>query len=175
MGDELHDFLNSIAGSHNPIEAINRRIIYNTWAGLFKAGVWRQKLDSPIEDILYLALVAEMATGPLRPDSVRSPPRGERCDINPGVVVLERQIDVGAWRVDLLVRVKGVDGKEKGLIVECDGHEYHERTKEQAAKDRSRDRDAQQAGYTVFRFTGSEIWRDPCKCADSIIDWIAKA
>ncbi|MEM8534395.1 MAG: DUF559 domain-containing protein [Chloroflexota bacterium] len=51
------------------------------------------------------------------------------------------------------------------VVIECDGHAYHERTKEQAQRDRSRDRDLQSKGYHVFRFTGSELFNEPIKCA----------
>jgi len=58
------------------------------------------------------------------------------------------------------------------LVVECDGHDFHERTKEQAARDRARDRMLQDKGWGVFRFTGSEIWKDPMGCAFQIADWL---
>jgi very-short-patch-repair endonuclease len=50
-------------------------------------------------------------------------------------------------------------------VVECDGHDFHERTKEQAASDKARDRALQALGMRVLRFTGSEIWSDPLVCA----------
>jgi hypothetical protein len=53
--------------------------------------------------------------------------------------------------------------------VECDGHDFHERTKEQAARDRKRDRDLQAAGYLILRFTGSEINKDPAAVAREIV------
>lgn len=55
------------------------------------------------------------------------------------------------------------------IVVECDGHDYHERTKEQAAHDRKRDRAMTEAGITVLRYTGSEIWRNPFACAQQTI------
>jgi very-short-patch-repair endonuclease len=54
------------------------------------------------------------------------------------------------------------------LAVECDGHDFHERTKEQAANDRARDRELLAAGIPVFRFTGSQIFRTPEKCVDEV-------
>lgn len=57
------------------------------------------------------------------------------------------------------------------LVVECDGHEFHERTKDQAKRDRSRDRTMMLGGLDVFRFTGSEIWADPCACAGQVLDY----
>lgn len=55
------------------------------------------------------------------------------------------------------------------IAIECDGHDYHERTKEQAAHDRKRDREMTQAGIVVLRFTGSEIWKNPFACADQVL------
>lgn len=48
----------------------------------------------------------------------------------------------------------------KTICVYADGHTYHERTEYQALRDRSIDRDVQQFGYTVLRFTGKEINSD---------------
>lgn len=45
-------------------------------------------------------------------------------------------------------------------IVEVDGHDFHERTKEQAQRDKRRDRHFQKNGFPVFRFTGSEVFHD---------------
>lgn len=51
------------------------------------------------------------------------------------------------------------------LCVELDGHDFHERTKEQAKRDKSRDRELQASGWVVLRFTGSEVFNDPYECA----------
>lgn len=102
-------------------------------------------------------------------------------------LVLESQVQIDSARVDFVVyawtfgRVRhGPRTCEQGdprwrkLVVECDGHDFHERTKEQAKHDRSRDRDLVQRGYDVFRFTGSELWRDPLGCADQVHQWALK-
>lgn len=75
------------------------------------------------------------------------------------------QARIDEYRVDFLLicTVWNVS-----VVIECDGHEFHERTKEQAQRDRSRDRTLQAMGYLVLRFTGSEIWRDPWGCAEQI-------
>lgn len=95
------------------------------------------------------------------------------------LLILQPQAQLPDWRVDFIIHAYadwareptgGVEGWRK-LIVECDGHDFHERTKGQAAKDRSRDRWAQANGYEIFRFTGSEIWRDPMGCAGQIVNW----
>ena len=73
------------------------------------------------------------------------------------------QFEIGRYRADFLVVKEMINGKEK-IVIECDGHDFHERTKEQAQHDKKRDRDMQKAGYKVYRFTGSEIWRTAGKC-----------
>jgi hypothetical protein len=54
------------------------------------------------------------------------------------------------------------------VIVECDGHEYHDKTPEQARRDKGRDRFLQAQGYHVLRFTGSELVRSATRCAGEV-------
>lgn len=64
------------------------------------------------------------------------------------------------YRVDFLL-------KDARLIVELDGHDYHS-TKVQLENDAIRQRYLSRAGYTVIRFTGREVNRDPKKCVDEV-------
>jgi hypothetical protein len=75
------------------------------------------------------------------------------------------------YRVDLLINSLPYQGDEvlPKLIIECDGHDFHEKTKEQSRSDKQRDRDLQMAGYRILRFTGSEIVKSPRRCATDII------
>lgn len=93
------------------------------------------------------------------------------CVNNPGTVLIEMQRRLLDWPADFVLSCPSLS--EKLVIVECDGHDFHERTKEQAARDRSRDRAAQAAGYMMLRYTGSEIYRDPLGCAESAIRALA--
>jgi very-short-patch-repair endonuclease len=61
------------------------------------------------------------------------------------------------------------------VIIECDGHDFHERTKEQAEHDRQRDRYMQAHDFRIMRFTGRELFRDPMKCAREVDDFLASA
>jgi hypothetical protein len=54
------------------------------------------------------------------------------------------------------------------LVVEVDGHDFHDRTKRQASYDRKRDRELTLNGYPVIRFTGSDVYNDPSWCAEQI-------
>ena len=148
--------------------------------------------DSPIEKLLSAAIHARIKYGSTEYDGVyfleKSWPedlKNMAFDQHKNFIVLEPQVQLEGWRVDFIAYAwtngsvfQRVTGKQEGkprwrkLIIECDGHEYHERTKEQAAKDRSRDRSYLQHGCEgVFRFTGSEIWRDPWDCADQVFKW----
>lgn len=98
-------------------------------------------------------------------------------------IIVTPQFRVARHRIDFLVEYQGWMRKpgtaerelvKESLLVECDGHDFHERTKEQAARDRARDRELQSAGYMVFRFTGAEIWRDPVGCAVQTLEDIAE-
>lgn len=77
------------------------------------------------------------------------------------------QAQVAGWKVDFLIWMK-LGSAIGGVAIECDGHDFHERTKEQASRDKKRDRDILSAGYPVMRFTGSEIFRDPIGCAEQL-------
>lgn len=64
------------------------------------------------------------------------------------------------YRVDFILR-------DARLIIELDGHAHHS-TKEQLEKDAIRQRYLTRAGYSVIRFTGREINRDPVLCVREV-------
>lgn len=115
-------------------------------------------VGSPIEALFLMAWM---------PEAVR------------GELLLEPQVTVGPYRVDFQVmdvRVPHGSGARRRaigakLVVECDGHDFHERTKEQAERDKRRDRWLTLNGYTVMRFTGREVWRDPFACVADVVSW----
>jgi very-short-patch-repair endonuclease len=87
-------------------------------------------------------------------------------------VWVKQQVELGDWRADFVIyRYDWMCEKWRIVIIECDGHDFHERTKEQAARDRSRDRRVSLSGFVVLRFTGSEIWKDPLGCAEQVMRW----
>lgn len=98
---------------------------------------------TPIEQKLAEALNAS---------SVRSVP-----------IAITPQKDIGGFVVDFLI-----EAGDRKVVVECDGHEFHDRTPEQARYDRARDRRLISMGYIVLRFTGTEINRDVVRCAQEV-------
>lgn len=131
------------------------------------------KFGSPIEEMLAVAMVAVARISGV---PVSFTPGLSRREIlamrnGPQIMRIVPQADVSGCRVDFLVVLTGTE-KCQPIVVECDGHDFHERTKEQASRDRSRDREFQVSGNIVMRFTGSEIWRDPFACAIQVVDLI---
>ena len=61
------------------------------------------------------------------------------------------------------------------LAIECDGHEFHEKTKQQVARDKRRDRWFALHGISLIRFSGHEVWRSPTECAEQALEvyWAA--
>jgi very-short-patch-repair endonuclease len=78
------------------------------------------------------------------------------------------------YRADIFIaEIFETNNKESvRVIVECDGHDFHEKTKEQAKHDKERDRNIQMEGYKTMHFTGSEIYNDPRKCAEDVFQMI---
>lgn len=65
-----------------------------------------------------------------------------------------------------------IEKKNQRLCVYTDGHTYHERTEDQAQRDKNIDRKLQALGFTVLRFTGKEVNENSRKIIDEIKEWI---
>lgn len=77
------------------------------------------------------------------------------------------QAPIAGFRVDFLMWF--ILGKSvAGVAVECDGHAFHEKTKQQASRDKARDRAILAAGYPTVRFSGSDIHSSAKSCADEV-------
>lgn len=77
---------------------------------------------------------------------------------------------------------KCVGGKLKGeyvyptlsslkYVIELDGYEYHSK-KHQMNYDYERENNLKELGYTVVRFTGSQVYKEPYTCVDKLISII---
>jgi hypothetical protein len=71
------------------------------------------------------------------------------------------------YRLDLLL-IGHRCGPSIIIDIECDGHEWHERTKQQASADRARDRHLLSVGIQTVRFTGSDIFHRADECASEV-------
>lgn len=127
--------------------------------------------ESPIEELMLAALFADhrvqqfdmIFMGRFEPADRHT--RGE-------TIYVYQQAKIGPYRADFLIHDCSCPievAAPRWMIVECDGHDFHERTKEQARRDKQRDRYFQSHGYKVLRFTGSEIFADPEAVAQEVI------
>lgn len=132
--------------------------------------------DSPIEKALHTAIWAALAHRPnnamrLLPCLLGAAGPSEFSD--PSQIYIAAQVQIGKRRVDFALFAH--DGlRWRRLIIECDGHDFHERTKEQAGADRAFDRFVQGRGEQIYRFTGSQIFNSPMSCANDILRWADK-
>lgn len=90
---------------------------------------------------------------------------GDQFSFDDAYMIIRPQFQWERYRIDFRIDVANLGYP---VFVECDGHDFHERTKEQAERDRSRDRAIQAANIPIIRFTGREIYRDPLDCVTQI-------
>ena len=67
-----------------------------------------------------------------------------------------------------------IDTWRVSIAVEIDGHEFHEKTKEQVARDKRRDSDLSALGFVVLRFSGAEIYHNPAGCVHERIKLVGE-
>lgn len=58
------------------------------------------------------------------------------------------------------------------FVVECDGHDFHQKTKKQVERDNMRNRNMALNGYPIIRFSGSEIYDHSYLCARETFKYI---
>ena len=90
-------------------------------------------------------------------------------------VLITPQQKFGKYRVDFFITFQNARGDLGGIVVECDGHDYHDKTKQQAARDKARDRTITALGFPVFRYTGSEIYANAENLLGDLEDTILAA
>lgn len=126
--------------------------------------------ESPLEIIFYAwfeAFEASWAHAMWR--NVRGPKIGLRAQ---HWVEVEDQ----RFRLDFMVFVYARNDDDERfrdtlfpkISIELDGHDFHEKTKEQVTKRNQRDRLLQQAGWRVFHVSGSELARRPLEVVSEI-------
>lgn len=125
-------------------------------------------IESPIEAIFYAWFCA-----------IESLEDGDvyRFDLIPQSAIkinddIEYRVDFQIWFGPQELSNQGHYRKvpQPKLAVELDGHDFHERTKEQVVYRNQRDRDLLAAGWTVLHFSGSELYRDPLQCATQVLE-----
>lgn len=79
------------------------------------------------------------------------------------------------YRPDFIVKemvVNGVDFElKKQVIIECDGYNYHS-SKQQRNNDTERENNLKMAGYSIIRFTGTQIHNNPYLCVMQALKFV---
>lgn len=99
-------------------------------------------------------------------------------------VDFDPQQEVGRYRIDFVVSpfahfvsglhdfpddmLRKIGEKLTRYAIEIDGFEWHDKTPEQAERDKKRERYIQSQGYTVLRFAAREVLRDPLATASEV-------
>lgn len=147
-------------------EKVDERLSYRLSEFLTNISLELEECESPIEKILFIELDKQL--------------RKNAFYYNLDIVGIIPQAnlkisDKKKYRVDFLVEIKDFRlGIDLDVAIECDGHEFHQKTKEQAESDRKRERDILESGRIVIRFTGSEIFNESPRCARQLIRIIRK-
>lgn len=124
--------------------------------------LWENYLESPIEEILYIALLKKMNEYNLD-------------------LFIEAQTEIeckngNIYRADFTIWYDDIVNQglkeDFALAIECDGYEFHQKTKKQVEKDNKREYDLKMNGWEILRFSGSEIYNSPMECADKIIKYV---
>lgn len=91
-----------------------------------------------------------------------------------GDLVILSQVPIGRYRADFMLVLwmrqphQDEDAPLTRVVVEVDGHDFHS-TKEQLAADHERDIELLRLGVPTIRFTGSQVYADPCACFERAI------
>jgi very-short-patch-repair endonuclease len=169
----------------------NEMIPENVWQFIFKAsdlyGKFKEQshsqemqancleleIKSPIEQMFWVACNTLCASRYLdvNPDPFYSP-SGE-LKLGCGIFI-QPQRQVGSYRVDFFISQNGIGPDEilKPVVVELDGHDFHDKDKRQRSYEKARDRFLVKSGLRVLHFTGSDVVADPFKVAFEALELV---
>jgi very-short-patch-repair endonuclease len=128
--------------------------------------------DSPIEARFAGALMI-VASDRYRPGLIRRDfelATHDRVQDQCGGLTIWAQAPLLRYRVDFLLRWRVGDDCSCLYAVECDGHDFHSRTRAQVERDKARDNALLALDIPTFRYAGSSIYRDPFGVATDVME-----
>jgi len=148
-------FLDRAAQDYANFEA--ERFTQNRYCELLEMG-----FGSPIEQLFWIA-----AYNIVRSEYLELNPSPIPCgkgEFEEGFGVFIRpQAQIGKYRADFLIHQNGIGPRQflSPVVVELDGHAFHDKDKHQRSYEKARDRFFVKQGYRVLHFTGSDVVKDP--------------
>ena len=109
----------------------------------------------------------------------------ERDDLNFLLIPQFQNESTGKYRIDFKLDFIGylleyqpdrfsenaiISTIEPKIGIEIDGHIWHEKTKEQVQYHKERERFLISKKWIIYRFTGSEVYKNPEKCLDEVYE-----
>lgn len=144
-------------------------ILADHWAQDVFKDIYDTEIKSPIEHLFYIALMAQCRAQCIKVVRERPDPATVR-----GLVCVEAQKQVGKFRVDFVVSQHriGPDDCCGPVVVELDGHAFHDKDKHQRAYEKGRDRFLVRSGFRVLHFTGAEVCADPFRVSFEVLSML---
>lgn len=141
-------------------DIVNKKITEKVNDLLFDIQMDIEKCESPIEQLFLIELL----------ENTRSYGFNNKLKkIGYEFLDLVVQEKIGKYRADFVLHLHKNCEIIKKFVIELDGHNFHEKTKEQVQRDKEKDRFLISEGYTVIRFTGSEIYNN---CKDKVKEFL---
>ena len=115
--------------------------------------------ESPIEAIFFVSIVLH------------------NLEIEDGfriIAIPQHETNVNNYKADFLVQLFNKNNRNNyvEVLVECDGHNYHEITKSQVKKRNERDLALKKNGYDILHFSGSQIYNNPQECVKDVYEYL---
>lgn len=138
-------------------------------------------IESPIEQLLYVAMKAIKKINFIADHMVVDHSNGREC-FHVGLCILP-QYKINKFKCDFLIifgsPVSAIPHNWKQrilneVIIECDGHDWHDRNEKQRRYEKQRDRYLQSEGYKISHYTGKEIFENPVKVAVEILNTVTE-
>ena len=134
-------------------------------------------MSSPIEHLFWIAAKAlcDSEYHTINPDLTPTQKSSGEWIVAPGQgIYIKPQYRVDKYRVDFLIYQIGIGPSEHlgPVIVELDGHDFHDKDKRQRSYEKARDRFLVKKGYRVLHFTGSDVVADPFKVAYEALEMV---
>lgn len=166
IADNVHKFLDKAAALHGEFQQ-------QSFSQELYSNCIDNNITSPIEQMFLIACHAMCASRYLEVNPGPSVDRNGNLCRGYGVFI-STQYPVGKYKVDFLLSQNEIGPSEilTPVIVELDGHDFHDKDKRQRSYEKSRDRYLVKEGFRVLHFTGSDVVSDPFKVAFEALSMI---